>query len=118
QLIAQTTIAACLGRLTLERAALLLDLEDDVVDAREILLCRFELQFRVTTMPPVLGDAPCFFDHLMPIRRPLAEDHADLALLDDGVGLGAEPGVHQQFMNVAKTTDLAVDEVLALARPV
>src|SRR5262245_61343019 len=43
QLVAQTTIAARLRRLTLECAALLLDLEHDVVDADEILLGRFEL---------------------------------------------------------------------------
>ena len=44
QLVAQPLVAARLGRLPLQRAALLLDLEDDVVDARQVLLRRFELQ--------------------------------------------------------------------------
>ena len=42
----------------------------------------------------------------------------DLALLDDRVGLGAEPGVHQQIVDVAQAADLAVDQVFALARAV
>jgi hypothetical protein len=43
-LVAQTLVAACLRRLPLERAALLFDFEDDVVDANQILLRGFELQ--------------------------------------------------------------------------
>ena len=49
QLVPQALIAACLGSLPLQGAALLLDLEDDVVDAGEILLRGFELE---------LGGAP------------------------------------------------------------
>ena len=44
QLLAQPLVAARLRRLALQRAALLLDLEDDVVDAGEVLLRRLELQ--------------------------------------------------------------------------
>ena len=43
---------------------------------------------------------------------------ADLALLDDGVGLRAEAGVHQQIVDVAQPADLAVDQVFALARSI
>ena len=44
QLVAQPLVAPRLGCLALQRATLLLDLEDDVVDAREVLLRGFELQ--------------------------------------------------------------------------
>ena len=48
----------------------------------------------------------------MGLRR---EDLADLALLDDRVGLRAEAGVHEQLVDVAQATDPAVHQVLALA---
>ena len=118
QLVAQPLVAARLRRLALQRAALLLDLEDDVVDAREVLLRRLELQLGGAAARLVLGDAGGFLDQLAPVGRPRAEDHADLALLDDRVGLGAEPGVHQQLVHVAQPAHFAVDQVFALARAV
>ena len=117
-LVAQPLVAARLRRLALQRAALLFDFEDDVVDARQVLLRGFELQLGRAAARLVLRDAGGFFDQLAPIGRPRAEDHADLALLDDRVGLGAEAGVHQQLVDVAQAADLAVDQVLALARAV
>ena len=115
QLLAQSLVAPRLRRLPLQRAPLLLDLEDDVVDPREVLLGRFELQLRGTATRLVLRDARRFLDQLAPIGRPRTQNHADLALLDDGVGLGAEPGVHQQVVHIAKTADFAVDQVFAFA---
>ena len=118
QLVAQLLIAARLRRLALQRAALLLDLEHDVVDARQVLLRRLELQLRGAPARLVLRDAGGFLDQLAPIGRARAEDQADLALLDDRVGLRAEPGVHQQVVDVAQPAGLAVDQVFALARAV
>src|SRR5438094_903423 len=69
QLVAEPLIPPRLRRLPLQRAALLLDLEDDVVDPREVLLCRLQLQ--LSGAPPrfVLCDARRFFDQLPPIGR-------------------------------------------------
>jgi hypothetical protein len=53
---------------------------------------------------------------LPPVGRPRAEDHADLALLDDRVGLGAEPGVHEQLVDIAQAAHFPVDQVLTVAR--
>ncbi len=117
-LVAQPLVAAGLAGLALERAALLLDFEDDVVEARQVLLCRVELEFGGAAAGLVLGDAGRFFDELTAVGRPRAQDHPDLALLDDRVGLGAEPGVHQELVHVAQAALRAVDEVLALARAV
>ena len=118
QLLAQPLVAARLRGLPLQRAALLFDLEDDVVDARQVLLRRFELQLGGAAAGLVLRDAGGFLDQLAPIGRPRAEDHPDLALLDDGVGLGAEARVHQQLVDVPQPAHFAVDQVLALARAV
>ncbi len=117
-LVAQPLVAARLRRLPLERAALLFDLEDDVVDANQVLLRGLELQLRGAAPRPVLGDAGGFFDQLTAVGRPRAENHADLALLDDRVGLRAEAGVHQQFVHVTQAAHFAVDQVLALTRAV
>ena len=56
QLLAQPLVAPRLRRLPLQRAALLLDLEDDVVDAGQVLLRRLELQLRGAAPRLVLRD--------------------------------------------------------------
>src|SRR6185503_9808163 len=118
QLVAQPLVAPRLRRLALQRAALLLHLEHDVVHAREVLLRGLELQLRGAAARLVLGDARRFLDQLAAIGRPRAENHADLPLLDDGVGLGAEARVHEQLVDVAQPADFAVDQVFALARAI
>ena len=115
QLLAQPLVSACLGGLPLQHAALLFDFEDDVVDAGEILLGGLELELRGAASGLVLGDPRRFLDQLPPVGRTRAEDHPDLPLLDDGVGLRAETRVHQQLMDVAQAADCAVDQVFALA---
>ena len=115
QLVAQPPVAAGFRRLPLQRSELLLELEDDVIEPREVQLRRLELQLRRAPARLVLRDARGFFDQLAPIGRPRAENHPDLALLDDGVRLRAQPGVHQKFMNITQTAHFTVQQVLALA---
>ena len=69
QLLAQTLVAARLGRLALQRPALLLDLEDDVVDAGEVLLRGFELELGSAAAALVLRNPGGLFDELPPIGR-------------------------------------------------
>src|SRR5688572_19931209 len=118
QFVAQPLVAPRLRRLTLQRATLLFNFEDDVVDAGQVLLRRLELQLRCPPPRLVFGDAGGLLDQLPAIGRARAEDHPDLALLDDRVGLGAEAGVHHQLVHVAQAADFAVDEVLALPRSI
>ncbi len=118
QLVAQPLVAARLRRLPLQRPALLLDLEHDVVDAREVLAGGLQLELGRAAARLVLRDPGRLLEQLPAIRRPRAENHSDLALLDDGVGLGAQPRVHQQVVHVAQPAHAAVDQVLALARSV
>ncbi len=116
QLIAQLLIAPCFCRLPLERAALLLDLEHDVVDAREVQLRGFQLELSGPAPRFVLRDAGRFFDQLAAIGWARAEDHPDLALLDDRVGLRAESRVHEQVVDVPQAArNRAVDQVLTLS---
>ena len=117
-LVAQAGVTAGLGGLPLQRSALLVDFVDDVVEAREVLLRGFELQLGRAAARLVLGDPGGLFDQLAPIGRARAQDHPDLALLDDGVGLLAQAGIHQQFVDVLQPARLAVDQVFALTRPI
>src|SRR5207302_1888005 len=57
QLVAQLLIAARLRRLPLQRAALLLDLEDDVVNTGQVLLRCLELELGGSTTRLILRDA-------------------------------------------------------------
>ena len=118
QLVAQPLVPARFRGLSLERAELLFELEDDVFQAREVLRRGLELELGCAAPRLVLGDAGGFLYELAPVRRSRAEDHPDLALLDDGVGLGAQACVHQELVHVAQPADLAVDEIFALARSI
>ena len=118
QLLAQPAVAPGLGRLALQRPPLLLDLVDDVVDPGQVLPRRVELELGRPAAVLVLGDAGRLLEELPPLRGPRPQDLADLALLDHRVGLDADARVHQQILDVAQAADPAVDQVLALARPV
>src|SRR5581483_1377384 len=83
QLGAQLLVPTRPGRLALERAALLLHLEDDVVDAGQVLLGGLKLQLRGPPARPVLRDACSLLDQLAPVGGARAQDDPDLPLLDD-----------------------------------
>src|SRR5690606_36332291 len=118
QLFAELPVPPRTRRLALQRVPLLLDLVDHVVDAREVLLRRLELQLGRPTSRLGLRDAGGFLDKRAPLGRTRRKDLPDLSLLDDGVGLHAEARVHQQIVDVAQAAHLAVDQVLAFTRPV
>ena len=114
-LVAHGAIPARLAGLPLERLELLLHLVDDVVHAEQVLLGRLQLEGRLPPPGLVFRDPRRLLDERAPVGGLAGEDHADLALLDDRVRLGAEAGVHEQLMDVAQAAQLAVHQVLALA---
>ena len=118
ELVPQPLVAPRLGRLSFQRAALLLDLVNDVLDTREVLLRRLELQLGRAPPVLVLRDPRRLFDELPAIGRPRAQDLADFPLLDDRIRLHPHACVHEQIVDVAQPADLAVDQILALARAV
>ncbi len=108
-------IAAGGAGLALERAQGALHFGDDVVEAQQIGGRFLELDLGDPLARFVAGDAGRFLDQPSPLLRLAGEDHADLPLLDDGVGPDAEAGVHQQVPDVLQAHDAAVEPVLALA---
>src|SRR4051794_31807771 len=108
-------IAAGRARLALERAQGPLDLGDHVVEPQEVRHRLLELDLGDALARLVAGDAGGLLDQLAPLLGLAGEDHADLPLLDDGVGPDAEPGVHQQVLDLLEARDPAVEAVLPLA---
>jgi hypothetical protein len=115
QLVAQKAVALGLRGLALERAHLAGDLVEDVVDAGEIDLGGLEAEFGEPLFGLEAGDAGGFFQDCTAIHRLRAEDLADALLADDGVGLAAEAGAHEDVLDVAQAADFAVEQVLGVA---
>ena len=61
------------------------------------------------------GDAGGLFDDAAAVERLGAEQLADALLPDDGVGLAAEAGAHEDVLNVAQAADLAVQQIFGVA---
>jgi len=118
QRLGQFTVANRRIHLALERAALALDLGDDVSQAQHVLLRRFELAHRHGLALLVLDDSGRLLEQETAVFRPGADDHVNLALADEGVGVGANARVHEQLKHVAQSARCLVDHVLAFAAAV
>ena len=114
-LLAQPGVALGLRGLALQRIHLARDFVEDVVDAGQIQLGVFEARFGETLLGLELRDAGGFFENRAAIGGTAAEDLADASLLDERVGLGAQAGAHEQFLNVAQAAELAVQQIFAVA---
>ena len=101
--------------LALERAQGPLDLGDHVVEPQQVRHRLLELDLGDALARLVARDAGRLLDQLAPFLGLAGEDHADLPLLDDGVGPDAEAGVHQQVLDLLQARHLAVEPVLPLA---
>ncbi len=115
QLFAECAVTLGLGGLALERGHLSRDFLEDVVYAGEILLGGFEAELGEALLGLEAGDAGGFFDDAAAVEGLGAEELADALLADHGVGFAAEAGAHEDVLNVAQATDLAVEEVLGVA---
>ena len=115
QLVAECAVTLGLGGLALERGHLPGDFFEDVVDAGEILFGGFEAEFGEALLGLEAGDAGGLFDDAAAVEGLGAEQLADALLADDGVGLAAEAGAHEDVLNVAQAADLAVEQVLGVA---
>ena len=94
------------------------DFHHDVVYAREIDFRRFQLGFGQALFGFELRYAGGFFDNRAALHRFRRENLPDAALLDDGVGIGAEANSHEHVLNVAQAGDAPVNEIFTLAAAV
>ncbi len=112
---AQARIALGLGGLALQRIHLARDFVEDVVDAGQVQLGVFQAGFGEALLGFEFRDARGFFENRAAVGGTAAEDLADASLLDERVGLGAEAGAHEQFLNVAQAAEFAVQQIFAVA---
>src|SRR6185369_3151418 len=110
--------ALCFLGLPVKGAELPSYFANDVTDPDKILFCRFNLFERHLLSRLVLCDAGSLFDKKSALLRLGHQDHADPALLDDGISACAYPGIHEKFGYVHEATGGLVQEILALPVPV
>ena len=101
-----------------QRLELAAQLGGQVGQPVEVDLHRVQLPQRLLLALAVLEDAGGLLDERAPVLRLGVQDGVELALPDDHVHLPADPGVREQLLDVQQTAGVAVDLVLALARPV
>ena len=114
--LAQFGIAFRFRGLALERIHLARDFVENVIHPRQVLLGVFQTRFGQPLLGLELGDAGGLFDDGASIGWTAAQNLPNPSLLDQRVGLRAEPGPHEQFLNVAQAAQLAIQQILAVAR--
>ena len=110
--VPQALVAARLADLSRQRAQLALDLEHDVVEAREIPLGGLELVQGLPLARLVLGDAGGFLEQEPAVAGVVGQNVVDHLALDHRVGMAAHPGVEEQVADVLEPAGSLVDEVL------
>ena len=115
EFVAECAVTLGLGGLALEGGHLAGYFVEDVVDAGEIEAGGFETEFGEAFLGLETGDAGGFFEDSAAVERLGAEELADAFLADDGVGFAAEAGAHENVLDVAQATDLAVEKIFAVA---
>ncbi len=115
KLVSELAEALCLRGLPFEGAHLAGDLVEDIVDTREVLLCRFKAKLGKAFLGLEAGDAGRLFDDRAPIVRFGAEKLTNAFLADDGVTVAAQTGTQKDVLDVAQTADLAIEQILGVA---
>ena len=114
-LLAQLGVTLRLRRLALERIHLPRDFLENVIHAGQVQLGVFQTRFRQPLLGFEFGDAGSFFDDGPAVGGTAAQDLPDASLLDQRVGLRAQPGTHEQFLDIAQAAQLAVQQIFAFA---
>ena len=108
-------VAAGLAGLGADAAQPAFDLVDDVGQPQQVLLDAFQPPQGLDLAQLEAADAGRLLEDHPPVARRRLQQHVDLALLDDAVGLGAHARAGEQVADVAEPGRVAVDQILALA---
>ena len=108
-------IVAGLAGLQLHAAQAFRDLLDDVRQAKQVLLGPRQLAQGLFLVGLVPADPGGLFEDGPAIRLGRAQHLVDLPLFDDGIGHGADAGVHEHLAEVSQPTRLPVNAILAVA---
>ena len=112
---AQARIALGFGGLALERIHLARDFVEDVVDAGEVQLGIFQARLGQALLGFEFRDPCGFFENCAAVGGTAAQNLTDASLLDQRVGLRAQAGAHEQFLDVAEAAEFTVQQIFAVA---
>ena len=101
--------------LALKGADLAVDLFHDVLDSDEVGFGVFQFAEGFFFLGFVFCDAGCFFEYGATVFGVAAEDLVNFSLFHDGVGVASDPGIHEEFLNVAQAAGGFVQEVFAFS---
>jgi hypothetical protein len=99
--------------LLFELVQVVVQLAQDVLDARQVLARVPEPVLGLAPALLVLADAGGFFEEQAQLLGPALDDAADRALADDRVGARAQAGAEEHVLHVAPAHRLVVDVVAA-----
>ncbi len=104
-----------LAGLAFEAFHLAFDFGDDVGHAQQVLVGHLDLAQGLGLVMLVAGHAGGFLDEIAALLGAGLGDDADVALLDDGIGLGAQTAAEEDVVNVLQAAGLLVQEIGALS---
>ena len=116
--LVQRLVLAGLLRLALDGPELAPHFLHHVPDARQVLARRLELALRLRALLLVARDPRGLLDEDAPLPRLGREHVVEALLVHEGIRLGVDAGSGEEVLDVAQTAHVAVQQVLALARPI
>ena len=106
------------SRLALDGPELAPHFLHDVPDARQVLARGLELALRLRALLLVARDPRGLLDEDAPLPRLRREHVVEALLVHERIRLGVDAGSGEEVLDVAQTAHVAVQQVLALARPI
>ena len=116
--LVQRLVLAGLPRLALDGPELAPHFLHHVPDARQVLARGLELALRLRALLLVARDPRGLLDEDAPLPRLCREHVVEALLVHEGIRLGVDAGSGEEVLDVAQTAHVAVQQVLALARPI
>ncbi len=113
--VAHLQVAPRPATLSRQTADLRLHFRDQVVHACQVRIGFIESPRRHPTPVLITPDARRLLEHGAALLGLIAEDRVDHAAFDDRVGVGPEPRVPAEILDIAQPTQRAVQAILALA---
>ncbi len=117
-LLVQRLVLAGLSRLALDGPELAPHFLHHVPDARQVLARGLELALRLRALLLVARDPRGLLDEDAPLPRLCREHVIEALLVHEGIRLGVDARPGEEILDVPQAAHVAVQQVLALARPI
>src|SRR5205809_6736817 len=115
KIVMQRLVTPRFARLPLQGTDLTFYFLNDVANAQEICLGRFQLAQRLAFLRLVFCDSCRFFKNYASVFGARAQNHIDLALFHHGVRSSPNTCVGEEILDVAQSTGRFVQQVFGVA---